>query len=98
MKNVDCEIYIKQVISFFENNPNDLMDLIGEVQRDEFYDKIREKCEKNVDEDIDYVLTRQQMIEIVLELKVPELHEKLNPKLEVEGFVQKTKWGEIILN
>ena len=44
MKNVDCEIYIKQVISFFENNPNDLMDLIGEVQRDEFYDKIRERC------------------------------------------------------
>jgi hypothetical protein len=98
MKNVDCEIYIKQVISFFENNPNDLMDLIGEVQRDEFYDKIREKCEKNVDEDIDYVLTRQQMIEIVLELKAPELHKKLNTKLEVEGFVMKTKWGEIILN
>jgi hypothetical protein len=98
MKNVDCEIYIKQVISFFENNPNDLMDLIGEVQRDEFYEKIRERCEKNVDEDIDYVLTRQQMIEIVLELKVPELKEKLNSKQEVEGYVQKTKWGEIILN
>jgi len=98
MKNVDCEIYIKQVISFFENNPNDLMDLIGEVQRDEFYEKIRERCEMNVDEDIDYVLTRQQMIEIVLELKAPELKEKLNPKQEVEGYVQKTKWGEIILN
>ena len=98
MKNVDCEIYIKQVISFFENNPNDLMDLIGEVQRNEFYEKIRERCEKNVDENIDYVLTRQQMIEIVLELKAPELKEKLNPKQEVEGYVQKTKWGEIILN
>ena len=98
MKNVDIEIYLNQVITFFEKNPNDLMDLIGEVQRDEFYDKIRERCENNVNEDIDYVLTRQQMIEIVLELKAPELHEKLNPKLEVEGFVQKTKWGEIILN
>jgi hypothetical protein len=98
MKNVDCEIYIKQVISFFENNPNDLMDLIGEVQRNEFYEKIRERCEKNVDENIDYVLTRQQMIEIVLELKAPELHKKLNPKQEIEGYIQKTKWGEIILN
>jgi hypothetical protein len=38
------------------------------------------------------------MIEIVLELKAPELKEKLNPKQEVEGYVQKTKWGEIILN
>jgi hypothetical protein len=38
------------------------------------------------------------MIEIVLELKVPELVKTLNPQSVVEGFVQKTKWGEIILN
>ena len=98
MKNIDCEIYIKQVITFFEKNPNDLMDLIGEVQKNEFYDKIRERCEKNVDEDKDYVLTRQQMIDIVLELKAPGLLDVINPKQEVEGFIQKTKWGEIILN
>jgi hypothetical protein len=98
MKNIDCEIYIKQVITFFENNPNDLMDLIGEVQKNDFFEKIRERCEKNVDEDKDYVLTRQQMIDIVLELKAPGLLDAINPKQEVEGFVQKTKWGEIILN
>jgi hypothetical protein len=98
MKNIDCEIYIKQVITFFENNPNDLMDLIGQVQKNEFYEKIRERCEKNVDEGKDYVLTRQQMIDIVLELKAPGLLDAINPKQEVEGFVQKTKWGEIILN
>jgi hypothetical protein len=98
MKNIDCEIYIKQVITFFENNPNDLMDLIGEVQKNDFFEKIRERCEKNVDEDKDYVLTRQQMIDIVLELKAPGLLDVINPKQEVEGFVQKTKWGEIILN
>ena len=98
MKNIDCEIYIKQVITFFEKNPNDLMDLIGEVQRNDFYDKIRERCEKNVDEDKDYVLTRQQMIDIVLELKMPEVVDKVDPKQKIEGFIQKTKWGEIILN
>ena len=98
MKNIDCEIYISQVISFFENNPNDLMDLIGELQKDEFYQKLRERCEKNVDEGEDYVLTRKQMINIVLELKAPELIKTLNPESVVEGYVQKTKWGEIILN
>jgi hypothetical protein len=86
------------VITFFENNPNDLMDLIGEVQKNDFFEKIRERCEKNVDEDKDYVLTRQQMIDIVLELKAPGLLDVINPKQEVEGFIQKTKWGEIILN
>jgi hypothetical protein len=98
MKNIDCEIYISQVISFFENNPNDLMDLIGELQRNDFYQKLRERCENNVDEGQDYVLTRQQMINIVLELKAPELIKTLNPESVVEGYVQKTKWGEIILN
>lgn len=98
MKNIDCEIYISQVISFFENNPNDLMDLIGELQRNDFYQKLRERCEKNVDEGQDYVLTRQQMINIVLELKAPELIKTKTPESVVEGFVQKTKWGEIILN
>ena len=98
MKNIDCEIYISQVISFFENNPNDLMDLIGELQRNDFYQKLRERCEKNIDEGQDYVLTRQQMINIVLELKAPELIKTLNPESVVEGYIQKTKWGEIILN
>lgn len=98
MKNIDCEIYVKQMITFFNNNPNDLMDLIGEVQKLEFYDKLRERCEKNVDEGLDHVLTRQQMIEIVLELKVPELVKTTKPQSVVEGFIQKTKWGEIILN
>ena len=98
MKNIDCEIYISQVISFFENNPNDLMDLIGELQRNDFYQKLRERCEKNVDEGEDYVLTRTQMINIVLELKAPELIKPQNIESVVEGFVMKTKWGEIILN
>ena len=98
MKNIDCEIYISQVISFFENNPNDLMDLIGELQRNDFYEKLRERCEKNVDEGEDYVLTRTQMINIVLELKAPELIKNPNPESVVEGHIQKTKWGEIILN
>jgi hypothetical protein len=98
MKNIDCEIYISQVISFFENNPNDLMDLIGELQRNDFYEKLRERCEKNVDEGEDYVLTRTQMINIVLELKAPELIKPQNVESVVEGYIQKTKWGEIILN
>ena len=47
MGNIDCEIYISQLITFFENNPNDLMSLIGEVQKEEFYDALREQCETN---------------------------------------------------
>ena len=41
MKNIDCEIYISQLITFFENNPNDLMILIGDLQKEEFYNMLK---------------------------------------------------------
>ncbi len=98
MGNVDIEIYISQLINFFENNPNDLMDLIGNVQKKQFYQKLREKCEENFEKGEEITLTKSQIVDVVVELKMPELGEKLNPKQVVEGFIQKTKFGDIILN
>ena len=94
MKNIDCEIYISQMITFFENNPGDFMDLVGDVQKEDFYKKIREQSLKNLEEGNDYVLTKQQIIDIVAELKVPEL----NDRLKIEKHIFKTKFGDIILN
>ncbi len=41
MKNVEVELYLNQFIKFFDNNPNDLMNLIGDLGKEEFYDKVR---------------------------------------------------------
>jgi len=41
MKNVDVEIYINQFITFFNNNPNDLIELIGDVLKDDFYERVK---------------------------------------------------------
>jgi hypothetical protein len=98
MKNIDCEVYVSQLITFFEKNPNDLMSLIGNLQKDDFYNKLREQCEKNSKESDDHIITKQQMIDIIIELKIPNLSEETNTKLIVEGIVHKTKWGEINLN
>ena len=105
MSNVDVEIYVSQLINFFENNPNDLIDLIGDVQKDEFYKKVREKCEDNVNKGEDIVLTKDQIIDIVIELKMPELENKLKPKkvkvdmiIEIDKLFKKTKYGLIGLN
>ena len=35
--NIDIEIYMKNFITFFEKNPNDLMELIGVDFKDDFY-------------------------------------------------------------
>ena len=46
MKNVDIEIYISNLINFFEKNPNDLLVLIGDLQKDEFYVKLKKRANK----------------------------------------------------
>ncbi len=98
MKNIDCEIYISQLITFFDKNPNDLISLIGDVQKEDFYILLRKQCEKNSENNGDHIISKDQMIEIVLKLKIPEISNVETSKEMVESYVQKTKWGEIILN
>ena len=98
MGNVDCEVYLRQLITFFENNPNDLMELIGTVQKREFFDKLREQCEKNSKESDDHIITRQQMVDIVIQLKMPEIVSTEESIERIQVFIQKTKWGDMILN
>ena len=98
MKNIDCEVYVSQLITFFDKNPNDLMILIGDLQKEDFYKKLKEQCYKNAKESDDHIITKQQMIDIIIELKIPQLNEKPNSEMIVEGLIHKTKWGEINLN
>lgn len=97
MKNIDCEVYISQLITFFEKNPNDLIQLIGDGQKEEFYDLLRNQCEENSKKG-DHVISKDQMIEIVLKLKMPEIMNIEESKETVESYVMRTKWGEINLN
>jgi hypothetical protein len=97
MKNIDCEVYISQLITFFEKNPNDLLELIGDVQKEEFYNMLRVQCEENSKKG-DHIITRDQIIDMVLKLKMPEIVDVEESKEIVASYIQKTKWGEIILN
>ena len=97
MKNIDCEVYISQLITFFEKNPNDLIQLIGDGQKEEFYNLLRNQCEENSKKG-DHIISKDQMIEIVLKLKMPEIMNIAESKETVESYVMRTKWGEINLN
>jgi hypothetical protein len=94
MKNVDVEIYINQIISFFEKNPNDLIDLIGELDKDSFYERVKEQCYKNLDKGDEISLTQQQLIDIVYNLKKGN---KVNKDI-LTAIVQNTRFGPIFLN
>lgn len=96
MGKVEVDIYMNQLISFFENNPNDLMDLIGNENKSDFYKRVKEQCFINLEKGDDVSLTKQQLINIVVDMKG-----KTNIKsdiLTIEGKVLKTKFGDIFLN
>jgi hypothetical protein len=96
MKIIDVEIYISQFIDFFEKNPNDLLVLIGEVKKNEFYSKVKEQCVQNYKNNDDVTLTRQQIIDIVVEIK-KDSKTSVNIKT-FDGLFQKTKFGTFSLN
>jgi hypothetical protein len=93
--NIDVEIYIKNFVNFFESNPNELMDLIGDTLKEVFYDKVKEQCYKNLDNGEEITLTQKQLIDIVVDIK------RVKPDINVlltNGVFQKTKYGLISLN
>ena len=96
MKIIDVEIYISQFIDFFEKNPNDLLVLIGEVKKNEFYSKVKEQCVQNYKNNDDVTLTRQQIIDIVVEIK-KDSKTSVNVKT-LDGLFQKTKFVTFSLN
>ena len=69
MQNVDIEIYMNQFINFFENNPNDLIELIGDTLKETFYEKVRMRCIENYEKGSEISLTKDQMMSIVVEIK-----------------------------
>ncbi len=94
--NIDAEIYLNTLIGFFEKNPNDLIDLIGEMKKEVFYDKIKEKVYENADKGEEIQLTQKQLIDIVVGMYDKAV--KKGEKIEVQVPVVKTNYGIIWLN
>ena len=76
---LEIEIYMSQFKGFFSKNPDQLKILIGDIEPEEFYVKIRETVEKNVTEEKSVEPTRKQILEILVEINsgVPVDEKKL---------------------
>jgi hypothetical protein len=96
MKNVDIEIYINQFITFFNKNPNDLIDLIGDLLKDDFYEKVKQQCYKNVENNEPVELTKNQLISVVVELKNIQ-YDEIESK-NIESIIQRTQFASFSLN
>ena len=90
--NVDVQIYLSNFKSFFNNNPNDLINLIGDGDKDKFFKLVEGAVIENYDKGEDLELTKKQLIDIMLILTKDRVEEK------VENFILKGPYGDIILN
>ena len=90
--NVDVQIYLSNFKSFFNNNPNDLINLIGDGDKDKFFELVEGAVIQNYDKGEDLELTKKQLIDIMLILTKDRVEEK------VENFILKGPYGNIFLN
>lgn len=90
--NVDVQIYLSNFKSFFNNNPNDLISLIGNNDKDKFFELVEGAVIENYDKGEDLELTKKQLIDIMLILTKDRVEER------VENFILKGPYGDIFLN
>ena len=70
--NVDIEVYLSGIIKFFKDNPKDLLSLVPKDKEDDFYSMLRKFSSENHDKGEDYILTRNQILEICVQLNDPK--------------------------
>ena len=95
MKNLELEIYLNKLKSFFEKNPNQLKELIGDVDPTIFYNHVRIVVEDNINTQNTLELTRSQMLEIILKINTKSSFKKI--ETSVNGFMSH-HMGFICLN
>jgi len=90
--NVDIEIYFRNIFNFFETHPDQLVTLIGSIDKDKFYNKIKQVAQDNFEKLQEPELTRKQMVDLVWELHIEQTKE-----MKRRPFI-KTEYGIICLN
>jgi len=98
MKNLEVDLYITQFRGFFDKNPNELMSLIGDVLAEDFFKRVEEQCYKNLEQGNEVSVTRQQLIDIIVDLKSDESEFEKDLNKSFKRVFEHTKFGDICLN
>jgi len=96
MTHIDVELYLSQLYSFFNSNPSELTKLIGELDKETFFSKVKETAYSNFQENGDMILTKNQMIDIIVEMHRDTVSTPKNDNLQ--KIFEDSKYGKICLN
>ena len=92
---VDVDIYMNNIIKFFRENPNDLLNLVPKNKEQDLYSKIKEVAISNFNKGEEVGLTQSQLINVCFEVNYST--EKIIEDTLGE-ITQKTIFGNIFLN
>lgn len=98
MTNVDVEIYISQLKTFFTENKEQLYKLIGNADSEEFFDEVKKVSLKNHESGDDVQLTQKQLIDVILKVTKNETKTQKKKNIDVIVPYVMTKFGKIYLN
>lgn len=93
--NVDIDIYMNNIIKFFRENPNDLLNLVPKNKEQALYSKIKEVAILNFNKGEEVGLTQTQLINVCFEVNYVE--QQMMDEFSKE-ITQKTIFGNIFLN
>jgi hypothetical protein len=88
---VDVKIYLSYLKKFFTDNPGDLANLIPMDMSEEFFIKVEEIANTNFSEGKEIPLTRQQLIDLCVNLNG-------NPPKKSDQVFVEMKFGKFFLN
>jgi hypothetical protein len=91
---LEVELYMSNVIKFFNENPKDLMNFVTQDKKDEFFQKIKEKALENVEKGEEVILTQQQFIDICVNMNEKQVKEFQYLK----KIMVTTQYGQICWN
>ena len=91
--NVDVEIYMSNIFKFFKDNPEELINLVPLEKKDEFFTKLRQVAISNSEKGDEVSLTRQQLIDVCLEINGSPIRIENNSNVIIP-----TVFGEYSLN
>jgi hypothetical protein len=96
---VDVEIYMNNIIKFFRENPNDLVKLVPKTKEEEFYIKLREVAFQNYEKGEEVNLTKNQMIEICVQIhgKTKKVNEEKPKPVTIGEILYNTRSQELII-
>jgi len=95
MSNIDVEIYLSQMKTFFKENPNELVKLLGQANAEDFFDGVFKIATENVEKGDEVQLTNKQMIQLIVDLNKPK---QKTIKKEVMVPYINHRFGKIFLN